>query len=358
MVVFLILLLTPLLIQHVKTRDHQEMYQVRNRGAMAFFFVFLTILVMLRHESVGNDTQNYIRIYRDFTRMDWIQVGKKTAEFGYSYFNKIISIFTKEPQIFLAMAAIITSLLIYPTYKRLCLDASLTIVLFCVMSTFVMLFSGIRQMLAVGLGFVAYDFVRNQKKLPFVLIVLLAITVHTSAFMLIFMYPLYYANITKKWLYIVIPVLAVIFVFNRTIFAVLSLIVERYTKYDGSISSTGAYTMLILFVGFAVFSFLIPDEARMDRETVGLRNFLLLSLVLQMFAPLHTLAMRMNYYYIIFIPLLLPKVINARSERWEQVAIWGRHVMVVFFLLYFFANAYGGGNLRVFPYHFFWETVS
>jgi hypothetical protein len=31
--------------------------------------------------------------------------------------------------------------------------------------------------------------------------------------------------------------------------------------------------------------------------------------------------------------------------------------MVVVFLLYFFANAYSGGALRVFPYHFFWENV-
>ena len=76
-----------------------------------------------------------------------------------------------------------------------------------------------------------------------------------------------------------------------------------------------------------------------------------------MFAPLHTLAMRMNYYYIIFIPLLLPRIIEYRSRRWNQVAILGRHIMVVFFLVYFFVNASGGGGLNVFPYHFFWERV-
>ena len=115
--------------------------------------------------------------------------------------------------------------------------------------------------------------------------------------------------------------------------------------------------MLILFAIFTVFAFLIPDESQLDAETIGLRNFLLLSLVIQMFAPLHTLAMRMNYYYIIFIPLLLPKIIECRSKRWNQVAVLGRHVMVGFFLLYFFYNASKGGNLHVFPYHFFWETV-
>ena len=115
---------------------------------------------------------------------------------------------------------------------------------------------------------------------------------------------------------------------------------------------------MFLFVILAVFSFVIPDESRLDRETIGLRNFLLLSVILQMFVPLHSLAMRMNYYYIIFIPLLIPKIISHRSERWSQVAVIGRHLMVVFFLVYFFINAgSGSGSLNVFPYHFFWESV-
>ncbi len=60
---------------------------------------------------------------------------------------------------------------------------------------------------------------------------------------------------------------------------------------------------------------------------------------------------------LIFVPLLLPKIIECRSKRWNQVAILGRHVMVIFFLLYFFVSASGGGGLKVFPYHFFWERV-
>jgi hypothetical protein len=213
-------------------------------------------------------------------------------------------------------------------------------------------------MLAIGLGFIAYEFTRKKKLIPFILVVVLAISFHISAFMLLFMYPIYYAKITKKWLYVVVPIIALIFVFNRQIFLTLSVVLEMFTKYDASITETGAYTMLILFAILAVFSFVIPDESRLDKETMGLRNFLLLSLILQMFAPLHTIAMRMNYYYIIFIPLLLPKIIEARSKTWEGVAVVGRHVMVVFFLAYFFYNAYTGtNNLHVFPYHFFWESV-
>lgn len=357
MAVFYILLLVPMLIQHIVIGKKQIDFEKKNKRALFVFFLLITLLVMLRHESVGSDTRNYIYFFKNFAGMDWDEVGKESFEFGFSYFNKILSVFTEDPQVFLAVTAIIISSMIYPTYKRLCVDPSFTIVLFCIMSTFVMMFSGIRQMLAIGIGFIAYEFTRNKKLIPFIITVFVAMTFHVSAFMLIFMYPLYYAKITKKWLFAVVPALVVMFVFNRQIFLILALILERFTNYDASISQTGAYTMIILFAAFAVFAFLIPDESHIDTETIGLRNFLLFSLALQMFAPLHTIAMRMNYYYIIFIPLLLPKIIECRSERWKQVAVVGRHIMVIFFLVYFFINASGGGNLRVFPYNFFWENI-
>lgn len=356
MAVFYILLVVPIIIQHSRIKGMRMGYERKNKIALAFFFIFLTLLIMLRHDSVGNDTRNYMQIFRQYSRVDWNELWREDRESGYVYITKLISVFSRDPQFYLAAAAILVSAMIYPTYKRLCIDTALTIALFCILSTFVMMFSGIRQMIAIGIGFIAYESARQKKLILFILSVLVAMSIHTSAFMLAFMYPLYHARITKKWLYAVVPILALCFVFNRQIFGALSLVLEQYTEYDTEITSTGAYTMLILFGIFTVFSFLIPDENKMDAELIGLRNFLLIAFALQMFAPLHTLAMRMGYYYMIFIPVLLPKIVEYRSRRWNQVAILSRHVMVVFFLLYFFVTAPGGG-LNVFPYHFFWERV-
>ena len=185
MVVFCILLFVPIMMQHVVVKQSHIDYEKKNRNALFFFFAFLTVLIMLRHESVGNDTKNYIYFFERFSNMSWNDVGKDSIEFGFAYFNKIISVFSKDPQMFLAIAAIAVSAMIYPTYRRLCTDASLTIVIYCIMSTFVMMFSGIRQMLAIGVGVVAYEFARNKKIISFVLCVILAITFHTSAFMIV-----------------------------------------------------------------------------------------------------------------------------------------------------------------------------
>ena len=358
MSVFYVLLFVPIALQHFVIGKQSTDYEKKNRYALFVFFLLWFALIAFRHKNIGNDTLNYFNAFLRYSSMSWNNLLSITKEVGFAYFNKIISLISKEPQVFLAITAFMTIAMIYPTYRRLHSDASLTIVLFCMMSTFVMAFSGIRQMLAIGIGFIAYEFTHRKKLVPFILIVILAMTIHMSAFMLAFMYPVYHAKITKKWLYVVIPVIALVFAFNRQIFSSVAVVLETFTEYDASITETGAYAMLILFAVFSVFSFVIPDESKLDKETIGLRNLLLLALILQMFAPLHTIAMRMNYYYIIFIPLLLPKIIEARSNRMAQVAVFARHIMVVFFLVYFFYNAYTGeNNLNVFPYKFFWEAA-
>ena len=353
--VFYILIFTPMLIQIISVKGIGMGSERVNKRALVVFFILFSILLMFRNESVGNDTRNYINYFNEISVLSWKRASKVSLEIGFIYLNKIVSIFTDEAQVFLAITSIIMVVLIYPIYKRLCCDISLTVTLFAIMSTFVVSFSGIRQMLAVGIGCIGYYFTRNNKLLPFILSVVLAIFFHTSAFVLVLMYPVYHAKITKRSLYVIVPFVFVVYIFNKQIFSFMVSIMERFTKYEGEISQTGAYTMLVLFIIFVVFSFVIPDETLLDKETVGLRNIMILSVIFQMFAPLHTLAMRMNYYYIIYIPLLLPKIIKYRSQQWNQIAIVARYVMVVFFTVYFFYTSTVSDALHVFPYHFFWE---
>lgn len=328
------------------------------RLPLLFFFAFMTFLVMMRHEDVGNDTRNYIYMFEQISGENWQNILTDPSEIAFRLMEKTISLFTRDYRVYLGIVAIIITALIYPTYTEMCEDTPLTIALYCIMSTFCMMFSGLRQMISIGIGFIAYRFTKEKKLIPFIIATIIAIGFHTSAFMLFFMYPVYHARITKKWLFIVIPVLLIIFAFNRQFFGLLAQVLQTYTRFEVVERSTGAYTMLILFTIFAVFSFLIPDEALLDKDIIGMRNLLLLSLIIQMYTPLNYIAMRMNYYYIIFIPLLLPKIINRSSVRYREVAKFSRYVMIFFFISYFFFSATPGGSLHTVPYYFFWENPS
>lgn len=355
MIPFIILLTVPIVI--APFTKNVKINRLRLKYLPLFlFFVMLTVLVMLRHKYVGNDTNNYLRYFTKFSYLSWSQVGNADMEVGFVVYCKILALFTKDPRVFIIISSLIVSALIYPTYRRLCVDPSLTIVLFCTMSTFAMMFSGIRQMFAIALGVVAYEFTRKRKLVFFIITVVVAMLIHTSSFMLAIMYPLYFAKISRRWMIAVIPALIAVFVFNKQVFSVLSAILERFTKYEVIETSTGAYTMLVLLILFAIVSYVIPNDELMDDETFGMRNFLLLSVVIQMFAPLNVWALRMNFFYIIFIPLLIPRILKITSLRFRQFSFVIRYVMIGFFYIYFFLQLNSGGGLHIAPYHFYWEN--
>ena len=122
-----------------------------------------------------------------------------------------------------------------------------------------------------------------------------------------------------------------------------------------------------------LYAYVVPDDGKVTRELSALRNFLLLALGVQLFAPVNTVALRFNYYYIIFIPLLLPKVMESARDSllvpvrlgkksfkigFSNMKLWvniSRIVIVVFFAAYFFFDAYTGDDiLKIFPYEPCW----
>ena len=85
MVVFFILLLVPMAMQHIVIGSTDIDYEKKNRRALTVFFVLLTILVACRHESVGTDTRNYVYFFERFSAMSWGEVGQDSLEYGYAY---------------------------------------------------------------------------------------------------------------------------------------------------------------------------------------------------------------------------------------------------------------------------------
>jgi hypothetical protein len=100
----------------------------------------------------------------------------------------------------------------------------------------------------------------------------------------------------------------------------------------------------------------MPDEKKIDQDTRAMRNILLLAVCIQMFAPIHNLAMRMNYYFLIFIPVLISRIPKLSNKRFSQIAVISVFVMCLFFTGYFIYDVcYGEDVLEIYPYIAFWE---
>lgn len=355
---YVVVIALPIICQHLRVVNYSRVMITRDNKSsfpMKLFWILVLLLLMLRKTTVGTDLKNYERIFEFIERNNWKDALGRSSEVAWSFMNKLIAVAGGDFRWVIVVAAVLSVWWMSKAYVKYSDDAVLSIALFVSLPCFIFLFSGLRQAIAISIGFIAFEYTRKKKLVPFLITVIVAMLFHVSAFMLLFMYPLYYARINKRWLVFIVPILFFIYIFNVQIFTVLGLLLSQFTDYDASITRTGSVTVLILFIIFAVFAFLIPEESKLDADTIGMRNFLLFAVVLQMFAPLHTIAMRMNYYYIAFIPLVMPRIIQYRRERWKDVALLARHVMVIFFVVYFFLTAPADNLLRTFPYEFFWQ---
>ena len=319
-----------------------------------FMFVFF-LLLAFRGLHCGSDTSRYMHWYNVYGAQSFPELwGNYERERAYKLLNKLVSLLLDDYQVFLAVAALICVCPLWYFYKRESENQVLTIALFLGVVPYMMYFSGIRQAIAMSLGIPVWYAAKDKKLLRFILLVILATQFHTSAFVLLLLYPLFRAKITKKWLWVVIPGMLAVFVFRTAIFTVLSqLLWQEYS----TIQETGATTILMLLILFALYSYIIPDENETDADTIALRNILLLSVVLQIFAMLHPVAMRMNYYFLIFVPILIPKIANRSKKQYAQIARLSVIVMSAYFMFYFVRGVMiDKDSLNIYPYIPFWKN--
>ncbi len=330
----------------------------------AFFAIWLTLL-LFRSESVGIDLSVYKYHFNNYSQMSWEYLLSSDIlikrEPGYFLLCKIVSLFSNNFRWIMVISALIAVLPIWKLYRDYGENGFLVVVLFLNIAPFVMYFSGLRQTIAMAFVVPCYYFCKKKDIVKFLLMILLAYQFHKSSIVILLMYPIYHIQWKKKiHLLYLLPVTAIIYVFKIPIFKFLLMFMnDKYIdRYSEGIRSTGAYAVLLLLIVLLIYSFLIIDQEKLDSETMGMRNFLVLSVILQVFSGVHSIAMRINYYYLLFVPLLIDRVIQSGNQQEKKILQLSKVCMVTFFTIYYFYYAYTDTDiLNVYPYIPFWEDM-
>ena len=340
-------------------REVQDVWdKKRNKATIALFFLGLFILLALRDFSVGKDLETYKSIFERCIYTSFEHLSDMQWESGYTFFCKVFSLISKNYRFFLIVVAAVTIIPIYKLYSKETRYSFLLIVLFINMPCFLMLFSGLRQAIAISVGVLAYMAIENRKFFLSFFLILIAVSFHVSAVMLFLLYPAYRFKIKTKHLIWIVPVLIGFWFFRIPILTlIISVLPGKYIDSYGEVQHTSAFGMLLLFLMFAIFSFVVLDEEKMSKKDFFLRNILLVSTVAQFFVPIHGLVQRASYYFLIFVPVSILSVVKAPKRILQGVSSLAVLVLTIFFLLYFFYNAMVSTDnlLDVFPYKFFWE---
>jgi len=362
-----------------------------NRSLVVFFALFLALLC-LRDIYVGCDLVNYRRILYcagsedmaayhemivqeieqelasgreiDEQRAELLNYAEKNA-WALIYFDNLeplyiglnfllakLSLDIRSLIVVCALLSVVPVAVYYVKESKLPL---LTVALFVGVAPFSFYFSGLRQAIAMAMMIPMYYCARDKKFLRFFLFLAIAMGFHYSAIIGLGLIPAMHLKITRKWMIILGPAMIAVLIWNRQIMEFVLRFAGRYGDVYSNLSNNGSYGMILLFAAFVVYSFVIPDEREMTREDFGLRNFLLICLGIQFFAPLHAIFMRVGYYYHIFIPVIIPRMAKLAHPKLKWLADLSVYVMVVFFFAEFIYNGYTSYDiLQVYPYVPFW----
>ncbi len=352
----------PLLIyknrNQVPVSDYNGIVQKREQTTIFIFFIGLFILLALRDITVGRDLYQYKNIFERCYHTSFKSLPNLAFELGYTIYNKLISFLTRDYRLFLIITGIITLLPIYKLYHREAKYSFLLILLFINMPCFLIIFSGLRQAIAISIGVLAFMAIENKKYVISVLLIVLATYFHASAFVLFLLYPLFFFKIKSKYLLYIVPIMFIIYIFRVPLFLmILNFVPARYVEFYGDLEQTGAYGMLLLFLMFSVFSFVVLDEEVMSEKDFFFRNILLVATIFQFFVPIHAMIQRTSYYFLIFVPMSIISVVQSPKKWLKNVSDTAVVVLSVFFAVYFFYNGFFSTDnlLDVFPYKFYWS---
>jgi len=320
----------------------------------------LTLIAGLRHWSVGLDTSTYILyfedamyqsfsvLWQDFVDMYIRGIGVEDA--GYPLFEKIFQIFSTDSQIFLMFVATIINtsvgVWIYKNSKEPCISFLVYTVLFYPILGLTALRQGITHALAT---FVAYEYIKKRKLIPFIIMILLAYFIHASAIIGVGLYIIANKKLTKKYVFAILITISLLFIFKTEFMNFVSFFAKEKYQYYGQIyteGKLGAWNFSAVFISLAIAALIQMKRILANNpQAVHYYNALLVSLVVLPLVFINPVNMRIMYYFSPFIMLLVPEILHSLDKKNSKIVIY-LGVVIVLLVLYF---------RQLEPYYFFWQ---
>ena len=287
----------------------------------------------------------------------WDLISKPTSvpgemEVGWLVFTKFISIFTGNLQIYLAIVAVISFIPIVYIISKYSKNVILSCFIFACLGFYVHYFSGIRQMTALSILLLAFDQLYQKKYLWFVIITIIASTIHRSALFFIVIWPLSFIHLSFFAVIIVIMIFVGLMPFYQDI-VLWILNVFFNSDYVSYLEDEGqATTLFIVYTLFLLLSFIKKDN---NRQMGLLRMTVLIGVAGQSLGVLGSGAItRIGYYFNVFLMLLLPEIVDSFKEQKTKVII--NSIAIVLLCLFFYLTTTSANSSGVIPYSFYWNN--
>lgn len=311
-----------------------------------------TLISGLRGMSVARDMYSYEQRFEKTMHTSWrdlfdnfylVYVDEEGKDPGYSVFEKIVQIFTKDYHAFLFIVAVLffTGLAVW-VYK----NSSRPLLSMIIFDSFLWSFfalTGTRQTLATLLVvFIGGKFIKERKLLPFLLITAVAFTIHKSAICVLPFYWISQIEISKKYMACVVCAIPALFLFRNQYFNILGYLVGY--EYN-ELESNGAYGFTTVYMAVVLSAILLLRYVKLRTPDYKLYyNALFMGVLLLPLVFVNPAAMRTVQYYSLYIMFLMPSFISCFGKK-LQVPVYTVMVLVLLTMTNIYSRSYA----------FFWQ---
>lgn len=348
------LLIIGLRYEAVPITDNEYDIKKANKNLKVHRFLFVSTMLVLwaitafRSIDMGNDTKVYVKYFNIFAR-EGIN-SQRTFEIGYQILNVIFSKISNDPHIFLIIMASImylfTGIYIYKYSKNILVC---TCLFFC--TCFTLYFSMLRQGIAMIIALYAYQMMKKNRKIIAIILVLLAISFHTSA---IVMFLLFLKDkLFRKKSIVVLMTLFFCFlsasgIFNKIFLAIL----PRYNHYFfGQYAFSGWLAVSYSLIRNLIIYILIDKNIKSDSNSSVVRmNFILLLMFTAFGYSVNLFTRAGEYFYLIAIVELVN--IIQYGTNMKNRKFWLATICIVSLIMFNVTLIYRPNWNHLYPYKF------
>ena len=321
----------------------------------------------LRSPTCGTDVWgNGYGYYHTFTAISNTPVTSIFTEKFYSYeqgyviFNKLLSFISDNPQVFLALTSLFIFSLIGYVFYKFSENIYLSIIVFVCFGLYVFSFTGLRQTIAFSITFFSFKFVVERKLIPFLVSVFIAFSIHSSAVIFFFVWPLWNIRHTHKLSIILLAITCFSLPFYGAIFTYIVplLFREKYLIYMNRGTATNLLLVYLFIYVLPMFvrtnDYSVSDKLYQKDVKYKVENFVRwMAYFSFLFQSLGLIGgdsiTRIAYYFSIFLPLYIPLIIkNTKLKSFIYPFI------ALLFIAFFYYDS-SKEFYNIVPYYFFWD---
>lgn len=229
----------------------------------------------------------------------------QSVETGYLLFNRLVGVFTNNPQILLYTVACITCFCFLKFIYDNSLNSFWSVMMLVCEGLYVNSFNMMRQILAIAICLNAYTlFKRGKFFLPLVIIILSA-QLHASSYIFIFILLMYWliekSNVKFRKYFLLLPILMPL------IIEIMGYIIPQYSGYtSGNLYDVSIGGISILWVTIVLIALMAYPQNKSNIEYIFSLTCYLSYIFLQILSIYITGTARISYWFEGFVMLLVP----------------------------------------------------